>query len=73
MFRNAIWILLILAITCKLRVTASAINISIDCSDVQYCDGQFSDRGQRLCLAKELVNRLQSTALECPDLRRLDR
>ena len=58
----------LLALTCVLcAVTskASGVDVHVDCRDIQHCHGQFSNRGRLLCLAKELVNRLESAASEC--------
>ena len=52
---------------CSSSVIATAVDVRIKC-DIQFCEGQFSERGQRICLAKELVHSLQSAALGCPDL-----
>ena len=49
-------------------VLATAVGVRIECSDIHHCEGQFSDRGQRLCLAKELVRSLEVSALQCPTL-----
>ena len=47
---------------------APAVAVHIGCDDLHHCEGQFSTRGQRICLAKELVDHLETAAQACPGL-----
>ena len=49
-------------------VYTSSITVRIDCGELRYCEDQFSDRGRRICLAKELVHHLEPAANGCPGL-----